>query len=128
MGATRSRASVRKSYSRLREVLDLPPLIQVQLESFRWFQEEGLRELLDEISPIVGYNKNLELYFGEYRFGEPKYTQEECRERDMTYAAPLWVKVKLINKEKWGRACCRQPVDSLPGRLLHPGGRPPDRT
>ncbi len=99
MGATRSRASVRKSYSRLREVLDLPPLIQVQLESFRWFQEEGLRELLDEISPIVGYNKNLELYFGEYRFGEPKYTQEECRERDMTYAAPLWVKVKLINKE-----------------------------
>ncbi len=90
---------VRKSYSHLREIMDVPPLIQVQLDSFRWFQEEGLRELLDEISPIVGYNQKIELHFGDYRFGEPKYSQEECRERDMTYAAPLWVKVRLVNKE-----------------------------
>ncbi len=99
MSNTRSRVPLRKSYSRLQEVLDLPPLIEVQHASFRWFLEQGLRELFDEISPIVGYNKNLELWFGEYRFGEPKYTQDECRERDMTYAAPLWVKVKLVNKE-----------------------------
>ena len=99
MSVIRSKAQLRKSYSRLQDVMDLPPLIQVQLDSFRWFKEKGLRELLDEISPIVGYNKNLELHFGDYRFGEPKYTQDECRERDMTYAAPLWVTVRLINKE-----------------------------
>ncbi len=99
MSATRPRAPIRKSYSRLHEIIDLPPLIQVQLNSFRWFQTQGLRELLDEISPIVGFNKNLELHFGEFQFKEPKYTQEECRERDMTYAAPLWVKVRLVNKE-----------------------------
>ncbi len=99
MSNARSRVPVRKSYSRLQEVLDLPPLIEVQQTSFRWFLEHGLRELFDEISPIVGYNKNLELYFEDYEFGEPKYTQEECRERDMTYAAPLWVKVRLVNRE-----------------------------
>ncbi len=99
MSNTRSGAPLRKSYSRLQEVLDLPPLIQVQLDSFNWFLKEGLRELFDEISPIVGYNKKLELWFGDYRLGEPKYSQEECRERDMTYSAPLWVNVKLVNKE-----------------------------
>ncbi len=99
MSNIRSGAPLRKSYSRLQEVLDLPPLIQVQLDSFNWFLKEGLRELFDEISPIVGYNKKLELWFGDYRLGDPKYSQEECRERDMTYSAPLWVNVKLINKE-----------------------------
>ncbi len=88
-----------KSYARLPDVLDLPRLIEVQLESFRWFQSEGLRELFDEISPIVSFNRNLELHFGEFWFAEPKYTEQECRDRDMTYSAPLWVKAKLINKE-----------------------------
>ncbi|HEY52911.1 MAG TPA: DNA-directed RNA polymerase subunit beta [Caldilineae bacterium] len=89
----------RKSYARLQPVISLPKLIQVQLDSFRWFQEQGLRALLDEITPIVSYNKNLELYFGDYRFGEPKYPEKECRERDSTFFAPLYVQVKLVNRE-----------------------------
>ena len=90
----------RKSYARIPDVLPLPHLIQVQLQSYRWFQEEGLRELFDEISPIESFNGNLELHFPglneeineklglDYRFEEPKYTQQECLDRDMTYAAP----------------------------------------
>ncbi|GAB4518844.1 MAG: hypothetical protein Kow0047_30270 [Anaerolineae bacterium] len=88
-----------KSYARLPDILELPRLIEVQLESYKWFQTEGLRELFDEISPIVSFNRNLELHFGDFWFGEPKYPESECRDRDMTYSAPLWVKAKLINKE-----------------------------
>jgi DNA-directed RNA polymerase subunit beta len=88
-----------KSYARIPDVVELPRLIEVQIESFRWFREEGLRELFQEISPIVSFNKNLELHFLDYRFDEPKYSEKECRERDMTFASPLWVKVRLINKE-----------------------------
>ena len=99
-----------KSYARIPDILDLPRLIEVQLDSFRWFQEVGLRELFDEISPIESFNGNLRLYFPsnrpeskemelDYHFGEPKHTVEECRERDMTYAAPLYVKVLLDNRE-----------------------------
>jgi len=99
-----------KSYARIPDILDLPRLIEVQLDSFRWFQEVGLRDLFDEISPIESFNGNLRLYFPsnrpeskemglDYRFGEPKHTVEECRERDMTYAAPLYVKVLLDNRE-----------------------------
>ena len=95
----------RKSYARIRDVYELPRLIEVQLDSFRWFQTEGLEELLSEISPIVSFNKNLELHFGAqsgpegFRFGEPKYSEPECRDRDMTYAAPLWVRVRLVNRD-----------------------------
>ena len=77
----------------------LPKLIQIQLDSYRWFQEQGLKELLNEITPIVSYNKNLELHFGDYRFGEPKYPEKECRERDTTFFVPLYVQVKLVNRE-----------------------------
>ncbi|MCS7287226.1 MAG: DNA-directed RNA polymerase subunit beta [Anaerolineae bacterium] len=91
--------SGRKNYARIEEILPLPNLIQVQLDSFRWFQEEGLRELFEEISPIQSYNKVLELHFLDYEFGKPKYTVEECKLRDLTYAAPLWVKVRLVNNE-----------------------------
>jgi DNA-directed RNA polymerase subunit beta len=62
-------------------------------------QNEGLKELFAEISPIASFNKALELHFGDFYFGEPKYPEEECRERDITFAAPLWVKVKLLNRE-----------------------------
>jgi len=79
--------------------LDLPRLTEVQLRSFEWFKDEGLRELFAEISPIVSFNKNLELHFGDFYFGEPKYPEDECRERDITFAAPLWVKVKLVNRD-----------------------------
>jgi DNA-directed RNA polymerase subunit beta len=88
-----------KSYARIPDVLDLPKLIEVQLKSFHWFLEEGFAELFQEISPIVSFNKNLELHFLDYRFDDPKYPENECRERDMTYASPLWVNVRLINKE-----------------------------
>jgi DNA-directed RNA polymerase subunit beta len=101
----------RKSYARIPDVLPLPNLIQVQLDSYQWFLEEGLRELFDEISPIESFNGNLELHLPgfneeineklgmEYRFEEPKYTQQECLDRDMTYAVPLHVRVALWNKE-----------------------------
>jgi DNA-directed RNA polymerase subunit beta len=101
----------RKSYARISDVHHLPDLIEVQLNSFKWLQEVGLRELFDEISPIVSYSGNLELHFPgfdqrmdrefglNYRFEEPKYTEKECLERDITYAAPLYVKVMLYNRE-----------------------------
>ncbi|RMF04599.1 MAG: DNA-directed RNA polymerase subunit beta [Chloroflexi bacterium] len=81
------------------DILELPKLIEVQLESFKNFRNEGLGELLQEISPIVSFNKNLELHFLDYRFEEPKYDENECRERDITFASPLWVKIRLVNKE-----------------------------
>ncbi len=97
--------ALRKTYARIPDVYELPRLIEVQLDSFRWFQTEGLQELFEEISPIVSFNKNLELHFGStpgqegFWFGEPKYSEPECRDRDMTYAAPLWVRVQLRNRE-----------------------------
>src|SRR4030095_6797880 len=91
--------SARKSYARIPDILELPKLIEVQLESFKAFRDEGLGELLQEISPIVSFNKNLELHFLDYRFDEPKYSESECRERDITFASSLWVKVRLVNKE-----------------------------
>ena len=89
----------RKSYARTPTVLDLPRLTEVQIRSFEWFKTEGLQELFAEISPIVSFNKNLELHFGDFTFGEPKYPEAECRERDITYAAPLWVNVRMVNKD-----------------------------
>jgi len=92
--------SVRKSYARIAHILDLPNLIHIQLESYHWFQREGLRELLDEISPIQDFTgSRLELRFGEYSFGEPKYSEWECHQRDMTFSAPLRVTVQLVVKE-----------------------------
>jgi DNA-directed RNA polymerase subunit beta len=88
-----------KSYARIPDVLELPRLIEVQLDSFEQFRKEGLGELFQEISPIVSFNKNLELYFLDYRFDDPKYDEKECRERDITYASPLWVQIRLVNKE-----------------------------
>lgn len=89
----------RWSYADIKEVLDLPNLIEIQRRSYQWFIEEGIRETFQEISPIQDFTGNLILEFGEHSLGEPKYTVEECKERDMTYAAPLRVKVRLINKE-----------------------------
>ena len=89
----------RWSYSRLREVLGMPNLIEIQQNSYRWFLEEGLREMFRDISPIQDFTGNLVLEFIDYNLGDPKYEVEECKERDVTYAAPLRVKVRLINKE-----------------------------
>ena len=105
------RVTPRKSYARIPEVMDIPDLIKTQQESFAWFQVEGIRELFDEISPIVSFNKNLEMHFPgldeqvngefglEFHFEAPPYSEEDCREREITYAAPLYVKVLLYNRE-----------------------------
>lgn len=89
----------RWSFSRIREVLDMPNLIEIQQNSYKWFLDEGLREMFRDISPIQDFTGNLVLEFIDYSLGEPKYDVEECKERDVTYAAPLRVKVRLINKE-----------------------------
>ncbi|MGD9099332.1 MAG: DNA-directed RNA polymerase subunit beta [Anaerolineae bacterium] len=101
---------LRKSYAQITDILRLPTLIEVQLESFCAFQERGLYELFEEISPIESFNGDLKLHFPsnkpesqqfelDYRFDIPKYTEAECVDRDMTYAAPLYVKVALDNRE-----------------------------
>ncbi len=104
-------AKRRKSYARIPDILPIPDLIKVQIESYGQFRLEGLRELFDEISPIESFNGNLKLYFPGtdekineewglgYRFEGATYTKEQCRERDTTYAAPLYVKVMLENNE-----------------------------
>ena len=90
----------RMSYSKINEVAAMPNLIQIQTESYDWFIEEGLREVFEDISPIKDYAGNLVLEFIDYSLKDsPKYDQEECKERDVTYAAPLKVKVRLVNKE-----------------------------
>ena len=92
--------SLRKSYSRIPDVAGLPHLVQIQLDSYEVFKKEGLRELLDEISPIQDFTGNrLEMRFTDYGFGDTKYSEAECRERDATYAAPLKVNVQLLVKE-----------------------------
>ena len=89
----------RMSFSRIDEVLDMPDLIEVQKNSYRRFLETDLREVLADVSPITDYNGNLVLEFVDYSLDEPKNTVERCRERDMTYAAPLKVFVRLKNRE-----------------------------
>ncbi len=89
----------RRSYARIEEARELPDLIEVQKSSYRWFLEKGLREMFDDISPIEDFTGNLVLEFVDYSMGESKYSVEECKERDATYAVPLRVKVRLINKE-----------------------------
>jgi DNA-directed RNA polymerase subunit beta len=105
-----SQALANKSYSRIADVYTLPTLIEVQLKSFEWFIGEGLRELFDEVSPIESFNGTLSLHFPSakpesqqlklaYHFEEPKYSQKECLERDLTFAKSLHVKVVLLNRE-----------------------------
>ncbi|MFS0675094.1 DNA-directed RNA polymerase subunit beta [Ornithinibacillus sp. 179-J 7C1 HS] len=89
----------RRSYARISEVLELPNLIEIQTASYQWFMEEGLREMFQDISPIEDFTGNLSLEFVDYSLGEPKYPVDESKERDVTYNAPLRVKVRLINNE-----------------------------
>ncbi len=92
---------MRMSYSRQKEVLEMPNLIEVQKDSYRWFLEEGLKEVFADISPIADYSGHLSLEFVDFELCEKdvKYSIEKCKERDATYAAPLKVKVRLYNKE-----------------------------
>src|SRR6266508_1041528 len=106
----------RQTYSRIPTVLEMPNLVQIQIESFNWFLKEGLKELLDEISPITDHHKKMELTFLDYRFDPPwtrmpkgedreramidqRAAEVYCRERDMTYAAPLRIWARLVLRE-----------------------------
>ena len=97
----KSGKSSRMSYARQKEVVQMPNLIEVQTDSYKWFLEEGLNEVFDDISPITDYSGKLSLDFVDFTLceDEVKYTIDECKERDATYAAPLKVKVRLHNKE-----------------------------
>jgi DNA-directed RNA polymerase subunit beta len=86
----------RRSFAQITDAIEVPRLIETQVNSFDWFRREGLRELFEEISPITDFTgKNLELHFKDYQFGEPRFDEFQCRERDLTYAAPLRVNVEL---------------------------------
>ena len=89
----------RKSFSKLPQILDVPNLIAVQTESFDWFKNQGLRETIDDINPIEDYTGNYAVEFGEYEFHEPALSLKECRDKDQTYAAPLFITVRFVNRE-----------------------------
>lgn len=89
----------RHSFSKIKEIMEMPNLIAIQRNSYNWFLEEGLKETFEEVSPITDFSDTLELDFSTSSFGEPKYSVEECKDRDATYAAPLRIKVRLLNKE-----------------------------
>ena len=99
MTTTVASPRARKSFSKIEHVLDLPNLIDIQKASFQWFLDEGLRETIDDISPIEDYTGTLAVEFGEYLFGEPQFTIKECREKDLTYQAPLSMTVRFVNKD-----------------------------
>ena len=86
----------RYGFERIREVLDIPNLIQTQVNSYEWFLWTGLRTALKEVFPIVDFTGNLELDFIDYSLGEPKYEERECKERDVSYQAPVKLKVRLL--------------------------------
>jgi DNA-directed RNA polymerase subunit beta len=91
-----STTGARKSYGQIADKLEIGNLIQTQLDSFEWFKKEGLKELFSELNPITDYTgKNYELRFLDYEFGEPKYDEEDCRQRDMTFSAPLRIQTRL---------------------------------
>ena len=92
--------TTRMSFSKNRSTLELPNLVEIQTASFKWFLEEGLAEVLRDVSPITDFSGNLSIEFVSYSFDQkPKYTVEQCKERDVNYAAPLKVNVRLTNKQ-----------------------------
>lgn len=90
---------IRRSYSRINEVLELPNLTEIQTNSYTWFLEDGLRDMFKDISPIEDFSGNLSLEFTDYQLQTPKYSVDEARQHDSNYSAPLYVKLRLINKE-----------------------------
>jgi len=95
----RSLRRKRRSFAKVEDGMEIPYLLETQKESYNWFLEVGLLEMFDEISPIHDFSENLVLEFINYSLGEPKYDEVESKNRDVTYAAPLQVKVRLINQE-----------------------------
>jgi DNA-directed RNA polymerase subunit beta len=97
--AAKQKQRQRFSFGKINEILDMPNLIEIQQRSYQWFLDEGLNEMFRDISPIQDFTGNLVLEFIDYSLGDPKYPVDECKERDVTYAAPLRVRARLINKE-----------------------------
>lgn len=89
----------RRSYSRISEVLELPNLIEIQTKSYEWFLDKGIKIMFEDISPIVDHSDNLELHFIDYELREPKYNVEQARSHDANYSQPIYVKLRLVNKE-----------------------------
>ncbi|MHB8965673.1 MAG: DNA-directed RNA polymerase subunit beta [Coriobacteriia bacterium] len=89
----------RRTFAKIPEILDVPNLIAIQTDSFKWFLEEGLRETFQDISPIKDFTDTLAVEFGGHEFGDPKYSVEECKEKDMSFQAPLFVDVRFVNKD-----------------------------
>ena len=91
----------RRKFGSINEVIDIPDLVEIQRDSYNTFIQEGISEVFEDFSPITDYSDRFELYFLDHRFGDkPKYDEKECRTRDATYALPLRVKVRLVNKVK----------------------------
>ena len=95
----RTTPRTRKSFSSLPQILDVPNLIAVQTESFEWFKKQGLKETIEDINPIEDYTGNYAVVFGEYEFKEPALSLKECRDKDQTYSAPLFITVRFENRE-----------------------------
>jgi len=89
----------RRSFAKIPEILEVPNLIAIQRDSFNWFLREGLKETFSDISPIEDFTGNLAVEFGSHEFGDPKYSVEECKDKDMSFQAPLFVEVSFVNKE-----------------------------
>ena len=89
----------RRSFAKIPDVMDVPNLIAIQTESFEWFKEEGLAQAFADVCPIENNTKDMCVEFGRHEFGEPKYTVDECKEKDVSYQAPLFVEIRFINRE-----------------------------
>ena len=106
--------NTRMSYGKINEVLEMPNLIEIQINSYNWFLDEGLKEVFHDVSPIADYAGNLVLEFIDYRLDQdPKYDIEECKERDATYAVPLRVKARIKNNETFRFSQRRDPCFPL---------------
>ena len=99
-----SRYRTRRSFAKIPDVMDVPNLIAVQTENFEWFKTEGLDQAFASISPIENSTKDMVVEFGKHSFGDPKYTVDECKEKDVSYQAPLFVEIRFINKETGERS------------------------
>ncbi len=97
--ASTSRYRTRRSFAKIPSVMDVPNLIDIQTKSFDWFKTEGLDQAFASISPIENSTKDMVVEFGKHEFGDPKYTVDECKEKDVSYQAPLFVEIRFINKE-----------------------------
>ena len=88
----------RRSFAKIPDVMDVPNLIAIQTESFDWFKNEGLAQAFADVCPIENNTGDMCVEFGKHEFGEPKYTVDECKEKDVTYQAPLFVEIRFINR------------------------------